>query len=163
MSISPISVIWMLWGLKVRDRPSLAYFPILGPKLNRTPNVKAPATPCTTPEAIESWKPKRRVIQPPALQPQAASRIHTAEPSSTARMRYAERRTRSSNAPDMIEAVVQLKSRNARKKTRLMLLGKFGPKMSDHGMPPWQTALVKSELLGPIGGSPLWVELLIHP
>src|SRR5918994_4572227 len=128
MSISPISVMWMLWGLKVRDRPSLVYFPILGPRLNRTPSVKAPATPCTTPDAIESWKPKRRVIQPPALQPQAASRIQTAEPNSTARTRYAERRTRSSSAPDMIEAVVQLKRRKARKKKRLMLFVKVGAK-----------------------------------
>src|ERR687897_3628034 len=120
MSISPISVIWMLWGLKVRDRPSLVYFPILGPKLNRTPNVKAPATPWTTPEAIESWKPKRRVIQPPALQPQAASRIQTTDPRKAASSRYADRRTRSSSAPDMIEAVVHENSRKARKKTRLM-------------------------------------------
>jgi hypothetical protein len=41
----------------------------------------------TTPEAIESWNPKRRVSQPPALQPQAASRIQTTDPSSTASSR----------------------------------------------------------------------------
>ena len=54
--------------------------PMRGPRLKSTPSVKAPATPCTTPDAIESWKPKRSVSQPPALQPQAASRIHTTEP-----------------------------------------------------------------------------------
>ena len=42
--------------------------------------MNAPATPCTTPEAIESWKPNSVTSQPPALQPQAASRIHTTEP-----------------------------------------------------------------------------------
>ena len=36
----------------------------------------------------------------------------------------------------MIDAVVQEKSRKARKKTRLMLLVRFGPKVSDHGIPP---------------------------
>ena len=41
----------------------------------------------TTAEAIESWKPKRSVIQPPALQPHAASRIHTSEPRTTASTR----------------------------------------------------------------------------
>ena len=42
--------------------------------------MNAPDTPCTTAEAIESWNPNRSVIQPPALQPQAASRIQTTEP-----------------------------------------------------------------------------------
>ena len=51
----------------------------------------------------------------------------------------------------MIEAVVQEKSRKARKKTRLMLLVRFGPKVSDHGIPPWHAAAVKSVLFGPIG------------
>jgi hypothetical protein len=104
--------------------------------LKRTPSVNAPATPCTTPDAIESWKPNRSVIQPPALQPHAASRIHTTEPRMDARIRYAERRIRSRHAPDMIDAVVHEKSRNARKKIRLMLFVRFGPKASDHGMPP---------------------------
>src|SRR5262245_51650698 len=99
----------------MRDRPSFVYLPIRGPRLKRTPSVKAPLTPCTTAEAIESWNPKRRVIQPPALQPQAASRIQTTDPSSTASTRYAESRTRSSSAPDMIEAVVQENNRKARK------------------------------------------------
>ena len=71
----------------MRARPSFVYLPIRGPRLKSTPSVKAPATPCTTADAIESWKPKRSVIQPPALQPQAASRIQTTEPSSTARTR----------------------------------------------------------------------------
>jgi hypothetical protein len=35
----------------------------------------------------------------------------------------------------MIEAVVQENSRNARKKTRLMLLVRLGPNASDQGMP----------------------------
>ena len=87
ISISPINVMWMLWGLKVLVRPSFVYFPILGPRLNSTPSVKAPETPWTTAEAIESWNPNRSVNQPPALQPQAASRIQTTEPSSTARTR----------------------------------------------------------------------------
>ena len=82
--------------------------------------MKTPATPCTTPDAIASWNPKRTVSQPPALQPQAASMIQTPDPSRTARIRYAESRTRSISAPDMIDAVVQEKSRNARKKTALM-------------------------------------------
>ena len=46
----------------------LRVLPIRGPRLNKTPSVKAPETPCTTPEAMRSpWKPKRSVIQPPAL------------------------------------------------------------------------------------------------
>jgi hypothetical protein len=126
--------------------------------LKSTPSVKAPATPCTTPEAIESWKPKRSVSQPPALQPQAASRIHTTEPSRLARIRYADRRTRSSSAPDMIEAVVQENSRKARKKMRLMLLARLGPNVSDQGMPPWHATDVKSLEFGPIG-SPGWLQL----
>jgi hypothetical protein len=76
-----------LCGLNWRARPSLVYLPIRGPTWNSTPSVNAPATPWTTPEAIESWKPKRIVSQPPALQPQAASRIQTAEPSTQARTR----------------------------------------------------------------------------
>ena len=119
MSISPISVMCVLWGLKERARPAMSYFPIRGPRLSSTPSVNAPATPWTTPEAIESWNPKRVVSQPPELQPQAASRIHTTEPSITARSRNAERRMRSISAPDMIDAVVHEKRRNARKKTRL--------------------------------------------
>ena len=47
-------------------------------------------------------------------------------------------RARSMIAPDMIEAVVHEKSRKARKKIRLMLFVRFGPKASLHGMPPWQ-------------------------
>ena len=69
-----------LCGLNWRASPSRVNLPIRGPTLKSTPSVKAPATPCTTPEAIESWKPKRIVSQPPALQPHAASRIHTTEP-----------------------------------------------------------------------------------
>ena len=61
-------------------------------------------------------------------------------------------------APDMIEAVVHEKSRKARKKTRLMLFVRFGPKVSDHGMPPWQAADVKSLEFGPIG-RPGWLQL----
>jgi hypothetical protein len=55
--------------------------------LKSTPSVNAPATPCTTLDAIESWNPKRSVIQPPALQPQEASRIQTTEPRMHARIR----------------------------------------------------------------------------
>ena len=119
MSISPISVMCVLWGLNALARPAMSYLPIRGPRLSSTPSVNAPATPCTTAEAIESWKPKRVVIQPPELQPHAASRIQTTEPSMTARSRNAESRTRSMSAPDMIDAVVHEKRRNARKKTRL--------------------------------------------
>jgi len=38
--------------------------------------------------------------------------------------------------PDRIEAVVHEKSRKARKKIRLMLFVRFGPKASLYGMPP---------------------------
>ncbi len=76
-----------LCGLKLRASPSFVYLPIRGPRLKSTPSVNAPATPWTTPDAIESWKPKRSVSQPPALQPQAASRIQTTEPSSAASTR----------------------------------------------------------------------------
>ena len=69
-----------LCGLNCRASPSFVYLPMRGPRLNSTPSVNAPATPWTTPDAIESWKPKRIVSQPPALQPHAASRIQTAEP-----------------------------------------------------------------------------------
>ena len=58
----------------------------------------------------------------------------------------------------MIEAVVQENSRNARKKIRLMLLVRFGPKASLQGMPPAQAAEVKSLELGPIG-RPGWLQL----
>jgi len=125
-----------LLGRNWRASPSFVYFPIRGPSWKSTPSVKAPDTPCTTAEAIESWNPKRRVIQPPALQPHAASRIQTTEPSMAASTRYADSRMRSRQAPDMMEAVVQENSRNARKKTRLMLLVRFGPNASLHGMPP---------------------------
>ncbi len=67
-------------------------------------------------------------------------------------------RARSMIAPDRIEAVVHEKSRKARKKIRLMLFVRFGPKASLHGMPPWQATEVKSEELGPIG-SPAWLQL----
>ena len=150
---------WTLCGLKSRVNPSFVYLPMRGPRLNKTPSVNAPATPCTTPDAIESWKPNRSVIQPPALQPQAASRIQTTEPRKTARTRYDDSLTRSSRAPDMIDAVVHENRRKARKKTRLMLLARFGPKVSDHGMPPWQAMLVKSLEFGPTGGNPLWLQL----
>ncbi len=58
----------------------------------------------------------------------------------------------------MIDAVVHENSRKARKKIRLMLLARLGPKASDHGMPPWQASDVKSALLGPIG-RPGWLQL----
>ncbi len=58
----------------------------------------------------------------------------------------------------MIDAVVQENRRKARKKTRLMLFVRFGPKVSDQGIPPWQATAVKSVLLGPIG-SPGWLQL----
>src|SRR5919106_853188 len=61
-------------------------------------------------------------------------------------------------APDMIEAVVHENSRNARKKTRLMLLVRFGPNASDQGIPPWQATEVKSLEFGPIG-RPGWLQL----
>src|SRR5918998_1568707 len=123
-------------GLNRLIRPSRLYFPIRGPRLKSTPSVNAPATPWTTPDAIESWKPKRSVIQPPALQPHAASRIHTIEPRIDASTRYAESRIRSRQAPDMIDAVVHEKRRNARKKIRLMLFVRLGANASDQGMPP---------------------------
>ena len=120
--------------------------------------MKAPATPCTTPEAIASWKPKRMVSQPPALQPQAASRIHTTEPRNAASTRYADSRTRSMSAPDMIEAVVHENRRKARKKMRLMLFVRFGPKASLHGMAAAQETEVKSLSPGEMG-IPGWAQL----
>src|SRR5262245_21818970 len=147
-----------LCGLNARVSPSFVYLPIRGPTLKRTPRVNAPATPCTTQEAIESWYPKRRVSQPPALQPHAASRIHTTEPRRHARTRYAEILARSMIAPDMIDAVVHENSRNARKKIRLMLFVRFGPNASLQGIPPWHATEVKSDELGPIG-NPGWLQL----
>ena len=82
ISISPISVRCVLCPRKVRAAPSTVYLPMRGPRLSSTPSVNAPATPWTTSDAIESWKPKRVVSQPPELQPQAASMIQTTEPSS---------------------------------------------------------------------------------
>src|SRR5215203_6202339 len=149
---------WRLCGRNCLARPSRVYFPIRGPRLKSTPSVNAPATPCTTPDAIESWKPKRSVSQPPALQPQAASRIHTTEPRRTARTRYAEMRARSMIAPDMIDAVVHENSRNARKKTRLMLFVRFGPNVSLHGMADAQAAAEKSSEEGVIA-VPGWAQL----
>ena len=73
--------------MNTRVSPSLVYLPIRGPRLNNTPSVNAPAIPCTTSDAIESWNPNRSVSQPPALHPHAASRIHTTDPSSTASSR----------------------------------------------------------------------------
>ena len=61
-------------------------------------------------------------------------------------------------APDRIDAVVHEKSRNARKKIRLMLLVRFGPNASLHGMPPWQATEVKSRRVGLIG-RPGWLQL----
>src|SRR5829696_6581032 len=84
-----------LCGLNCRARPSRVYLPMRGPSWKSTPSVNAPATPWTTPEAIESWNPNRSVSQPPALQPQAASRIQTTEPSRHASTRYADSRARS--------------------------------------------------------------------
>jgi hypothetical protein len=57
------------------------------PWLSSTPKVKKPATPCTTAEAIASWKPNLVVSQPPELQPQAASMIQTPEARTTVRNR----------------------------------------------------------------------------
>ena len=100
--------------------------------------MNAPATPCTTSDAIESWKPKRVTSHPPELQPQAASMIQTTEPSSAPRMRNADSRTRSIRAPDMIDAVVHEKRRNARKNTPLMWSLRFGPIWAAHGAVFWQ-------------------------
>ena len=61
-------------------------------------------------------------------------------------------------APERIDAVVQLKSRNARKKIRLMLFVRFGPKASAHAMPVPHAAAVKSLLPGEIG-IPGWAQL----
>ena len=58
----------------------------------------------------------------------------------------------------MIDAVVHENSRKARKKIMLMLLVRFGPNVSLHGMPPWQAAAVKSVEFGPIG-RPGWLQL----
>ena len=122
-----------MWGLNVRARPITSYFPILGPSWKSTPRVKAPATPCTTDEAMLSWNPKPVVSQPPALQPQAASRIQITEPRMTVSTRYAVSLARSIRAPDMIEPVVQEKSRKAPQKTALRWSSRSGPIAADHG------------------------------
>ena len=84
--------------------------------------------------------------------------IHTTEPSATARMRYAESRTRSMIAPDMIDAVVQEKRRNARKKTRLRwpvrLLSMFGPIPELQGAVSPQKPGTASGLAWPLFGQP---------
>ena len=54
-------------------------------------------------------------------------------------------------APDMIEAVVHEKSRNARKKIRLMLSVMFGPRLSAQGTPLAHAAAEKSDEPGEIG------------
>src|SRR4051812_28696744 len=133
MSISPISVRWRLCGRKVLAKPSRVYLPIRGPRFSSTPSVNASATPCTTRPAIESWKPQRMLRNPYALQPHDASRIQMNEPRMQARMRYADRRTRSISAPDTIDAVVQEKRRKAAQKTPEMWSWRFGPKLADHG------------------------------
>ena len=119
--------------MNVLAKPSFVYFPIRGPRLSSTPSVKAPATPWTTRPAIESWKPQRMLRNPYALQPQEASRIQITEPSRQASSRYAESRARSMMAPDMIEAVVQEKSRNAAQKTPEMWSVMFGPRLAAQG------------------------------
>ena len=58
----------------------------------------------------------------------------------------------------MIDAAVHENSRNARKKIRLMLFVRFGPKASLHGMPVPHAAPVKSLLPGEIG-IPGWAQL----
>ena len=113
---------WVLWPRKLLAKPSVVYLPMRGPRFRSTPSVNAPATPCTTSDAIESWKPNWIVSQPPELQPQAASMIQTTEPRIEPRMRKADSRTRSMSAPDMIEAVVHEKRRKARKKTRVQVV-----------------------------------------
>ena len=64
--------------------------------------------------------------------------IQTPEPSTTARIRYAESRTRSMSAPDMIDAVVHEKRRKARKKTALTWSCRFGPIWAAQGAVFWQ-------------------------
>ncbi len=59
--------------------------------------------------------------------------IQTTDPRIEPRMRKAESRTRSMRAPDMIDAVVQEKRRNARKKTALTWSWRLGPIAADHG------------------------------
>ena len=65
----------------------LRVLPDARPEIEENAEREEPATPWTTPDAIASWKPKRIVSQPPALQPQAASMIHTNEPRIAVRMR----------------------------------------------------------------------------
>ena len=95
--------------------------------------MKKPATPCSAPEAIASWKPNLVVSQPPELQPHAAASAHTPEPRTTASRRYADVRTRSASAPDMISAAVTAKNANERKKTRPRWFERSGPSPELHG------------------------------
>ena len=110
---------WRLCGWNVRVSPSFVYLPIRGPRLKSTPSVKAPATPWTTPEAIESWKPKRSVE--PAAGAPAPGGVEDPHDGAEQDREHAGRpraATRSMSAPDMIDAVVHENSRNARKKIR---------------------------------------------
>ena len=84
--------------------------------------------------------------------------IQTTEPRATARIRYADSRTRSMIAPDMIDAVVHEKRRNARKKTRLKcpvrLLSIFGPSPELQGAVSPQNPGTASGLACPFFGQP---------
>src|SRR4029453_13060492 len=134
MSINPMRVRWRLCGLKLRASPSFVYFPMRGPRLKRTPSVKAPATPCTTRPAIESWNPQRVGRNPYQLQPHEASRIQMTDPRRHASSKYADIRARSISAPDMIDAVVHENRRNAAQKTPEMWSWRFGPRFAAHGV-----------------------------
>ena len=72
-------------------------------------------------------------IQPSGCQPQAADRIHTTEPSTTARMMNADSRMRSITEPDMMDAVVQANRVNAPQNTPVALSARFGPIDALHG------------------------------
>jgi hypothetical protein len=88
--------------------------------------------------------------------------IQTAEPSRVVRIRYAERRIRSMTAPDMIEPVVQEKSKKARKKTRLRWPvrsdARFGPMPSLHGAVRPQKPGNSEGPACPSAGPPCWKQ-----
>ena len=80
--------------------------------------------------------------------------IQTTEPSTTPRNRKADSRTRSISAPDMIDAVVQEKRRNARKNTMLTWSWRFGPMPELHGAVSPQKPSNTSGLAWPLFGQP---------
>ena len=74
----------VLWGLNPGPCPRVV-LSYTRSEMDQHAERKTPATPCTTADAIESWKPKLVVEPPPALQPQRG--VHDPRRRSRARPR----------------------------------------------------------------------------